>query len=495
MDIYIPRIMMEVSQLWPIIVLFLAMGMILLAEMTLEARVARTLRATVLGFCLLAGILTSFNFFTDPNIDFMDIGLLSEGIVFDRLFLFQSMFLSGLLLLVIIVSDTLRPDDGNRSIFFCLLLASLAGMIVMGATRHVVVLAIGVELASLPMYGLIARDTQIVTDRRGDAGRRYALAGLFSSAMMIFGIAMMYGLTGCLEFPKIALRLAIGGINWIEIVAMGFFVAGLAFKLMILPFGRSGVDAVAAMGTDLGAWLISAGAAAGFVALARVIHIFAWYANDSFNAAMTQGVSIILAVTILFATIGAFRSSCVKRLLGCSSIVHIASLTLGTLIWSNVSGLMSGFEYLIVFIMTTLGAFVFAGMVEQARGDDRIENFRGLGRKNPIIAIMMVFLLLSLIGAPPLAGFVAKRNLLLSLWKNGLEWQTMVVVAAGVLSIVYYLRIVRAMYSRSAEASAIRVSGSMSLILLMCTLGSFALFFYQKHLAYLCYLLLRGFWG
>jgi NADH-quinone oxidoreductase subunit N len=494
MDIYVPKILTEISQLWPIIVLFLAIGMILLAEITLDARLVRMLRGVIISFCLLAAMLTSFNFLIDPAIDFMDMNLLAGGIVPDRIFLFGSMFLSLCFLAIFIVSEALTDVDQNRSIFLCLLLAGLAGTILIGATRHLVVLLLAVELASLPIYALVARPSSSSTCY-SDVGLRYILTGMFCSAVTALGVSLLYAVAGSFHFQKIALRISIGGIEPAEIFALVCLAAGIAFKLMLVPLARAGVDVIASVRIDLGIWLVLAGATAGLAVLARFIQILAWFADDSFNAGMAGVLAIIFGITILAGSVGAFRSSSVKRLLAWSSVVHIASMAMGLLIWSDRSGLASILVYLIIFALATVGVFSIAGLVERSFGTDRLESFVGMSYKNPFLAVVMTVLLLSLVGVPPLAGFIAKWNLFTALWTQELSWSALGILAASFLSIFYYLRIVRAMYSKPMDLIVIKIPSPVAVIVGGCAIGCFALFFLRNLLINLSYSLLTSFWG
>jgi NADH-quinone oxidoreductase subunit N len=494
MDIYIPGILMEISQLWPIIVLFMAIGMILLTDLMLEVRVARTLRNIIVSFCLLAVILTSFNFMNDPNVDFMNSGLLAGAMVFDRVFLFQCIFLSLLLLAIIVISESLSPTEKKRSVFLCLMLASLAGTILIGSTRHLLFLALAIELSSMPIYALVARPSDITLDNH-DSGLRYLFTGMFCSAIMVFGISLLYALSGSFEFQKIALRISVGGIKTPEMFALVCLIAGIGFKLMLVPLAWRNVNVVAVNKVDVGVWLTLAGTFAGLIAFARLLQILTWFADDSFNTAMVKVLAIAIGVSILIASIAAFRSSSVKRLLAWASIVHIASMAIGVLVWSSRSGLASVLVYLITFALTTLGTFAIVGLVERSRGTDRLESFGGLSYRNPILAAGMLILLLSLIGVPPLAGFTAKWNLLTVLWEQGFRWSAAGVLLAGILSVFYYLRIVRVMYSKSTETRVVAVPSGAGIVLFVCVVGVFALFLGRNLLMGLSYSLLTGFWG
>lgn len=493
MDIYIPAILVEISQLWPIIVLFLAIGMILLADMTLEVRVARTLRNIIVSFCLPAVVLTSFNFLTDPDINFMNSTLLAGAMVFDRIFLFESMFLSLLVLGIVVVSESLTPTQNKRSLFLCLLLASLAGTILIGSTRHLVFLVLAMELSSLGGYALIGRSVNSLS-HDGDSGPRYIFTGMFSSAVMVFGVSLLYVLTGSFEFQKIALRISVGGLSAPEILALVCLLTGIVFKLMLVPTAWRAVGVIGVSRVDMGSWLLLAGAVSGLTVAARFLQILTWFADDSFNTAMIRVLAVGIGITLLVASIAAYRSSRVKGLLAWASIVQVASMAMGVLICTR-PGLASVLVYLIIFSLTTLGVFAVVGLVERSRGDDRLENFNGLCYKNPILASVMLLMLLSLVGVPPLAGFTAKWTLLTVLWEQGFRWSAGGILLAGIVSVFYYLRIVRAMYSRSAGARVVEVPGGVGVVLFICVAGIFGLFFWRNFLMGFSYSLLAGFWG
>jgi NADH-quinone oxidoreductase subunit N len=311
---------------------------------------------------------------------------------------------------------------------------------------------------------------------------------------MVFGVSLLYTLAGSFEFQKIALRISIGGIKAPEMFALVCLAAGIVFKLMLVPLAWRNVDVVGESRVDVGIWLLLAGSVAGLTVSARLLQILTWYADDSFNAVMIRVLAISLGISLLVASIAAYRSTSVKRLLAWASIVQIASMAMG-LLACNRPGLASVLAYLIIFALTTLGVFAVAGLVERSRGTDRLEGFNGLCYKNPILASVMLLMLLSLIGVPPLAGFTAKWNLLTVLWEQGFQWSAAGVLLAGILSVFYYLRIVRAMYSKSAGARAVNVPGGVGVILFICSAGVFVLFFARNLLMGFCYGLLSGFWG
>jgi NADH-quinone oxidoreductase subunit N len=492
-DIYFLKLT-EIHQLWPALIILLAMGMILFAALTLERAVARLLMGVIVGFCLVASTLTAFNYYNDPEVFFLPSGLLGGCVVFDRVALFLNMLLPLSMLGVLILAQDLRKGrrwDGP--VYLCAMLGSLAGLIFMASTWHLIFFALAMELANLPIYVLAAFDRR--DDRAAKDATRLAIQGLTASAIMIYGISLLFGQTGSFEFQKIALRLSLGGIDPAEIFALACLLVGITFKIGLVPFHVAFAGLFRSAGADLAAWFCTASIAAGLVALIRFFHILTWFASDAFNQQMVLVLVIIALATMTLANFAAFRQTRLKKLLAWSALAHAGYMLLGVLIWNSTAGIAAVMAYLLVLALMNMGAFTVAALVEGQTGSDELRQFTGLWSRNRYLALGLTLCLLSLIGLPPLAGFTVKWNLLAVIWRGG---QTVGAVVMGlniIISLFYYLRVVRSLYWPTVNHGKIAAPPLPALLLGFCSIGLVGLFFYREAFLRFAAGMLFGFFG
>ena len=348
--------------------------------------------------------------------------------------------------------------------FLVLLFGSALGMSLMVSTLNLLMIIIAIELASLPSYAIVAFDKR---SRPGAEGSmKYVIFGSISAGLMVYGVSLLYGLFGTLDLSLIAgsmpLLLQSGEHNILLAIALFTFFVGVGFKISAVPFHFWCPDVFEGARIEVTTWLSVASKAAGLCLLLRIMYTLASAAAKSATAEsslldlvpVTVVIGIFAAVTCFVGNLAAYRQTSIKRMLAYSSIAHAGyMLMLGAIVLRpEVSG--GAFQalmiYLVMYVFMNLGVFGATALVCWRTGSDHIEEFNGLGRRAPALAAGMTICLFSLIGMPPLGGFVAKWWLLLALaQQSGWLWSLIIWISLNTLfSLFYYTRIMKHMYFR-----------------------------------------------
>ncbi|HEX4986443.1 MAG TPA: NADH-quinone oxidoreductase subunit NuoN [Burkholderiales bacterium] len=330
-----------------------------------------------------------------------------------------------------------------RGEFFVLSLFSTLGMMVMISANHFLVLYLGLELMSLSLYAMVAlpRDSGVSTE----AAMKYFVLGALASGMLLYGMSMIYGATGSLEVTEIAERIADGeAIDAILVFGLVFVVAGIGFKLGAVPFHMWVPDVYQGAPTAV---TLLIGTAPKLAAFAFVMRLLVEALGAQQLVAQWQQMLVLLALASLaLGNITAIAQANLKRMLAYSTISHMGFLLLGILSGSG-EGYGAAMFYAIVYAIMGLGSFGMILLLSREGFEaENLDDFKGLNRRNPWYAFMMLLLMFSMAGIPPTVGFWAKLFVLQAALAAGYVW---LVVAAVVFSLVgafYYLRVVKLMY-------------------------------------------------
>jgi NADH-quinone oxidoreductase subunit N len=329
------------------------------------------------------------------------------------------------------------------------------------SASHFISLYLGLELLSLSLYALVAmqRDSTQATE----AAMKYFVLGAIASALLLYGMSMLYGATGSLELGKVAAAVqhGIGG-NTVLVFGLVFIVVGLGFKLGAVPFHMWIPDVYHGAPTAVTLFISTAPKIAAFAIVIRLL-------AEGLHGLVAdwQGMLIILTVaSIALGNIVAIAQANIKRMLAYSAISHAGFLLLGILAGS-LNGYSSAMFYILVYALMSLGAFGMILLLSREGFEaDTINDFKGLNQRSPWYAFMMLLLMLSMAGIPPLAGFYAKLAVLQAAFQAGF---VKVVVFAVVLSVVgafYYLRIIKLMYFDAPESHAPITAGPDTALLI-----------------------------
>lgn len=341
--------------------------------------------------------------------------------------------------------------------YHALLLFSLVGAIVFVSAAQFISLFIGLEIMSMALYALCASAPGRA--RASESGLKYFLLGSFSSAFLLYGIALLYGLTGTMVLAEVAVKLA-GIDSYLPTIALGFIAIGLLFKVGAVPFHAWMPDVYQGAPTPVTAFMASAVKAAAFAAALRV---FSGIYGD--YAPLWSGMmAFVAAATMVTGNILALQQRSMKRMLAYSSIAHAGYLLVGILALGKNGGTAAILFYLVVYSLMTFGSLAIVHIISSAssaqKSGDDISRFQGLGAANPFLAVLMSLFLFALAGLPPgVSGLVGKIFLFGAAIRADYVGLTIIGVLSSVISCYYYLRVIVAMYfmdevadSRSATA-------------------------------------------
>ncbi|MES1928416.1 NADH dehydrogenase subunit N [Salinisphaera dokdonensis CL-ES53] len=370
------------------------------------------------------------------------------------------------------------PD--RREEFYLLLLCSAGGALALIASRHFASLFIGLELLSVPLYGMVA---YAYRDRISlEAGLKYMVLSGAASAFLLFGMALLYAASGSLEYVGLVDGMANGGAHqsWV-LIGVGMMVVALAFKLSLVPFHVWTPDVYEGAPGPVSAFLATVSKVAVFALLLRFFTLAAPAANDWLLTLM----GVIAFASMMIGNLLALRQRNVKRLLGYSSIAH-----LGYLMTAIVAGGDLGTEavgvYLATYVATTLGAFGVVTLVSSPySGTDAgaLHHYRGLFWRRPYLAAVFTVMMLSLAGIPMTAGFLGKFYVIAVSVESGLWWLAGGIVAGSAIGLYYYLRMMVIMFldepgesRRDAVSGWGQQSGGIMVLLLAAAVAFFGIY-------------------
>ena len=352
----------------------------------------------------------------------------------------------------------------DRPEYYLLTLLATLGMMVMITANHLLPLYLGLEMMSLSLYALVAFDRDTV--RSTEAGMKYFVLGALASGLLLYGMSMIYGATGgSLELS--AVKQAVAGLSpgngKVQVMLFGlvFLIAGISFKLGVAPFHMWVPDVYQGSPTAVTLILASASKLAAF-ALAMRLLVVALPDPGHWQTMLL----LVAATSIILGNFAALAQQSIKRMLAYSGISHMGFMLLGLLSGSG-RGYSSAMFYVIAYALMSLAAF---GMVvllsrEGFEAED-IEDFKGLNRRNPWFALLMLFVMFSMAGIPPFVGFFAKFSVLQAVIEAGHLWVAVLAVVMSVIGAFYYLRIVKFMYfDEPIDTAPLKASGELQVML------------------------------
>ncbi len=345
--------------------------------------------------------------------------------------------------------DYLRARGMYRGEYFVLGLLGMVGMMVMVSANHFLTVYLGLELLTLSLYAMVAfqRDSASATE----AAMKYFVLGALASGMLLYGMSMLYGATGSLEIG--AVRKAVAGMsadNMILIFGLIFIVVGIGFKLGAVPFHMWVPDVYHGAPTAVTLYI---GAAPKLAAFAVIMRLLIGGLADL--AVAWQDMLTVLAILSMAAgNVIAIAQTNIKRMLAYSTISHMGFFLLGILS-ATPNGYGASLFYVLVYAVMSMGGFGMIILLSRAGFEaDKLADFKGLNRRHPWYAFLMLLLMFSMAGVPPTLGFYAKLTLIQALIDVGRVWLAVLAVLFAVIGAYYYLRVVRLMYFDAPEEQA-----------------------------------------
>jgi NADH-quinone oxidoreductase subunit N len=324
--------------------------------------------------------------------------------------------------------------------YYTLALSGVLGMMIMVSSSTMLTLYLGLELLSLSLYALVALNKKDA--RSSEAAMKYFVLGALASGALLYGISMVYGATGSLHFDAIAANLAGNEGSTAAVFGLAFVVVGIAFKFGAAPFHMWVPDVYDGAPTSVALYISAAPKIAAFALAVRFLVDGLITAHSSW-----QGMLIVLAVlSLVLGNIIAIAQVSFKRLLAYSTISHVGFILMGILAGTN-EGYSAAMFYAITYAITSMGAFgILLAMDRMGVDINLLTDLRGLFRRSPVYAAVMMVLLISMTGVPPTVGFYAKLAVLKAVVSVDLTWLALIAVLMSVVGAFYYLRVIKYMF-------------------------------------------------
>ena len=392
-----------------------------------------------------------------------------EGSLFGDMFyttpliVFQKSILNlGVYLISLLCADWLKKTE-HLPEFFILMLSALLGMFLLISSGNLLIFYLSLELATIPVAAMANFDLE--KKRSSEGAMKMILSSAFSSGILLFGISLMYGATGTISFGEIAQHLTGSPL---QILAFVFLFTAFAFKLSIVPFHLWTADVYEGSPIAVTSFLsvISKGAIA-FIFMSALYKVFQPMQEVWYN------MIIVLAIaTMIIGNLFALRQQNIKRFLAFSSIAQVGFILVG--ISSNdITGLTAVIYFILIYVFSNLAAFGVASVIAAHTGKENVDDYKGLYKTNPFLCWIMALALFSLAGIPPTAGFFGKLFLLTAGAARNNYWFIIIAALNMIVSLYYYLRVVRAMFMDKNEqpVETIKINPTVKLAMIICGAG------------------------
>lgn len=374
--------------------------------------------------------------------------LFSGMLVYDNLTIFLRMFLLAFAVLLIwLCLMTGIPDREDSADFFCLVLGATLGMMIMASANHLLMIFMGVEMASLPSYALAG----FLKGRRqsSEAALKYVVYGGGAAGIMLYGISLLAGRFGTGYLPDVAGFMAANPLDPLVLLGTLFVLIGVGFKLAAVPFHFWCPDVFEGASAEVAAFLSVASKGAALAMLARIVLALGGLAGPQLDPQVWERVTpylvpvlaVFAAVTVTFGNLAAYTQTNLKRLLAYSTIAHAGFMMLGLATMTR-DGVAAVLVYLVVYLFMNLGAFAVVAFLRNVTGSEDMRDFRGLIRRAPVLVVTLAVFLLSLLGIPPLAGFAAKFQIFSALFDAGRNYGSPAVGQPGLSNVMYALLLI-----------------------------------------------------
>lgn len=438
-----------------ILVLLGSSFIVLLGAVLVPRPWRRTFAATVAGLGSLGGIVTAVWLYVDSGTGSR---VISDSFYRDRWTALSQVILCAITLATVLLGKEhiVRVDDEHVAEFFALLLASAAGMTFFVGAANLMTLFLSLEWFSIALYVMCAIDYDI--EGSLEAGLKYLIIGGFGSAGLLFGSALVYGATNRIGFAEIAQTVAQHGLSGDLLLVLGLalILAGLAFKMSAAPFHMWTPDVYVGAPTPVTAFMSAATKVAALVLTLRVLqtafpqeaHLWTW------------ALAGIAVASLVIGNLAALVQTDVKRLLAYSSISHAGFMLIGLSVGTAL-GARALLYYLIPYSAMAFGSFAIVTVRERELGTRvTLENLAGFGWERPFLGVAMWFFMFGFAGLPLGGGFIGKFYVLSAAYNHGWTWLVIVGVLAALVSLYYYLGVVRAIYMRPTSELALATGGS-----------------------------------
>ena len=392
--------------------------------------------------------------------------ILDGMLVVDPLTQFMKQVLLGLTIFTAIISIQTKFTQHVGEYFALLLLASV-GMMFLVSSENLLMIFVSLELISLSLYVMVAFKKESI--QSAEAALKYFLFGGMSAAFTLFGLSLIYGLSGEINLSAIAAKLSGQTTDPLFLIALVMALIGFGFKIAAVPFHLWAPDAYQGAPTPTASFIAAGSKVASFFILAKIVMIGFNGAGGSgawrnFDSGWVPVLATMAALSMVLGNLAAISQTSVKRLLAYSAIAH-GGYALIALITNHPAAVSSLLYYVITYALTVLGAFAVVVVVEHDANGDKLSDFVGLSRRSPLLAGCMMIFMLSLAGIPPLAGFFGKFYVFADALRYGardlgLLWLVILAIGTSAISLYYYLQVLKQIYVAKSldEAQKIHIA-------------------------------------
>lgn len=374
------------------------------------------------------------------------------GFAFSQMFIddtlsdvIKLMMYLGTSLILVYTRKYLQDRNLYRGEFYAMVLFGLLGMMIMVSGHNMLTIYIGLELLSLCLYSLVAFDRD--NPKASESAMKYFVLGALASGMLLYGMSMLYGMTGSLDVSDIANSIAQQPKSPVLILGLVFVVAGLAFKFGAVPFQMWVPDVYQGSPTPMTLLIGSVPKLAAYAMTVRLL------VQGLHPLAMDwQDMLVLMAVlSIIIGNFSAIVQTNLKRMLAYSTISHVGFIMFG-MMSANANGFASSFFYISTYVLMSIAGFgIIMLLSRQGFEAEEINDLKGLNQRHPWFAFLMLIIMFSMAGIPPTIGFYAKFTVLQAAWQAGFTWQVVLAVLMATIGAFYYLNIVRKMYFDAPE--------------------------------------------
>jgi len=454
----------------PEIILLSALLLVLLLDIIFDEG-ARKFVPTVAGAGLLGALLPVITLGVEGQDRFMFGGAFA---VDDAALVLKALFLIGGYIVVLMSIDYIREGDYYENEYYTLLLASLLGMLMMASSRDLISMFIALELLSIPAYMLAA--WRKGGAKSNEAGIKYYLMGVFASAVMLYGMSLLYGLSGSTLFVDISVAISSGEATPMIILGVLFVVVGFAFKVSAVPFHSWAPDTYEGAPTPITAFLAVASKTAGFVALLQLVFV----AFDGRADVVEPLFWILAALTMTIGNLIALRQTNIVRMLAYSGVAQGGFMLVPFAVAGSAgeSAVRAVVIYLIIYSFMNLGAFAVVLAVARKTRSGEISSYGGLFSYAPGLTAVMTVFLASLAGIPPMGGWFAKFVVIQTLFDSASVSSAILAVIVAVNTVIafaYYARILKEMWMNSVpdgDSTPIKVTGAIGAALALTAIAT-----------------------
>ncbi|HEX2667258.1 MAG TPA: NADH-quinone oxidoreductase subunit NuoN, partial [Gammaproteobacteria bacterium] len=354
--------------------------------------------------------------------------------------------------------DYLRDRSLFKGEYYILGLTALLGMMIMISAHNMLIVYLGLELNSLSLYAMVALDRE--SPVASEAAMKYFVLGAIASAVLLYGMSLLYGATGTLDITGLGVHVASNPAASIgTLFALGFIVVGLCFKLGAVPFHMWVPDVYEGSATSVTLFVGSAPKIASFALFMRLL-------VEGLGGMHAQWQGLLIGIAVLSMAIGAIvaiAQTNFKRLMAYSTIGHVGFILMGILA-GTTTGYQAAMFYTLTYVITATAGFgLILLLARKGFESERLDDFKGLNERSPWFAAMMLVVMFSLAGVPPFVGFFAKLYVLRAAVEAGLTWLAVTAVVFSIISAFYYLRVVKLMYFDRAPANSRSVQAEFDL--------------------------------